>query len=478
MNDAPAQRAPKRRRRPPPIRRHAGRSTPFTVRQRGVALLMVLAAVSLLYVLAEQSRSEVEVYSLSAFAARDQLIAEYQAKSAVNLSRVVLHAEPTIRRAIAPILTPLMALMGRGLSAPPQIPIWEQADLIIGPFRGAEGGSSLGQLANVNFDEAKNLGGLTGLDSVRIIDEDSKINVNSLVRSSVAAIFTARQFQGLVANPELNPFFTERDSDGQFTDRPVLFGAIVDFVDWDDNAFDVNLLNTNAAQTGSTGSEDGFFYNSLRPSYRRRNAPLDSVEELRLIRGLADDDLWSRIIDPDPGNPTRRTVTVWGQGGVNVNTANAQTLLALICAFAVQAPQCNDATQASQFITSITMVQALTLSMGIPLFNSPQGFVATLQGRPPLGPMLQQLGLQPFTIPDSGALERNIAVESKVFSVYAEATVGTAHTRVHAVIDMRAQPALPSTFLRASGATLAPTGTGSLGVVAAGGGTIIHWRED
>jgi general secretion pathway protein K len=72
--------------------------------------------------------------------ARDQLIAEYQARSAVNLARVVLHAEPTIRRAITPMLTPLMAMMGRGLAAPPQIPIWEQADLIIGPFRGQEGG--------------------------------------------------------------------------------------------------------------------------------------------------------------------------------------------------------------------------------------------------------------------------------------------------------------------------------------------------
>jgi hypothetical protein len=125
------------------------------------------------------------------------------------------------------------------------------------------------------------------------------------------------------------------------------------------------------------------------------------------------------------------------------------------------------------------MVQALTLSMGIPLFNSAQNFVATLQGRPPLGPMLQQLGLQPFTIPDTGALERNIAVESKVFSVYAEATVGGAHTRLHAVIDMRPQPALPSTFLRASSPSLSTLTTGAgTAIVNAAGGTIIYWRED
>lgn len=467
----------------PPITRHGRlrrglRARPVGPRgQRGVALLMVLAAVALLYVLAEQSRDEVEVHTMAAFAARDQLIAECQARSGVNLARVVLHAEPTIRRAITPILAPMMALMGRGLSAPPQIPIWEQADLLIGPFRGQEGGSQLGDLAGVDFGTAKNLGGLTGLDNLRIVDEDAKINVNTLVRSSVAAIFTARQFQGLVASPELNPFFEQRDPDGQFTDRATFFTALVDYIDFDENQFDANQLNANAAQSTS-GPEDPTFYATLRPPYRRRNAPLDSVEELRMVRGLGDDDLWAKIIDPDPGNPLRRTVTVWGQGGLNVNTANAQTLLALICAFAVNAPQCQDIEQASRFITSITMVQALTLSMGIPLFNNAQNFVGTLQGRPPLGPMLQQLGFQPFVIPDTGALERNIAVESKVFSVYAEASVGQAHTRVHAVIDMRPQPALPSTFIRASGATLSQNSAGQLGALNLQGGSLIHWRED
>ena len=471
--------APRRRKRPPPVRRHAGRSTPVTVRQRGVALLMVLAAISLLYVLAEQSRDEVEVYTLSAFAGRDQLIAEYQAKSAVNLARVVLHAEPTIRRTLTPILAPMMALMGRGLTAPPQIPVWEQTDLIVGPFRGGDGGSALGELANIDFANGKNLGGLTGLDSIRVVDEDSQININTLVRSSVAAIFTGRQVIGLTTGTDMLPFFTGLDRDGQLTDQLTFVSSIVDYVDWDESQFDTSLLNPNAAQQGGVGSEDPLFYSNLRPPYRRRNAPLDSVDELRMIRGLGDDDLWARIVDPDPGNPTRRTMTVWGQGGLNVNTANAQTLLALICAFAVQAPQCSDLSQASQFITSITMVQALTLSMGIPLFNSAQNFVATLQGRPPLGPMLQQLGLQPFTIPDTGALERNIAVESKVFSVYAEATVGGAHTRLHAVIDMRPQPALPSTFLRASSPSLSTLTTGAgTAIVNAAGGTIIYWRED
>lgn len=197
-----------------------------------------------------------------------------------------------------------------------------------------------------------------------------------------------------------------------------------------------------------------------------------------MVRGLNDDDLWHAVVDPDPGNPRRRTLTVWGQGAVNVNTANAQTLLAMVCAYSPDAPQCVDPSMASSFITTITMIQGLTLSMGIPLFSSPANFVATVQGRPPLGTMLAQLGVQPFVVRDPSSLQRSVSTESKVFSIYSEAQVGRAHVRLHAVIDMRAQPMLPSTFMRASGMTVAPTAEGNLGVVSREGGTLLYWRED
>lgn len=464
---------PRRRRRLASRRARAGGAK----MQRGVALIMVLAAMSLLYVMAEQIRDEVETYTLAATVERDQLQAEVQARSGVNLARVLVHSEPTLRRAIAPVLVPLMAMMGRGFASPPQIPIWEQSDLLLGPFRGRDGATMLADLARLDMADARNLGGLTGLAPVVIVDEDSKINLNSVTRSSVAQILLGRQLTGLFANPALNPFFEQRDADGQFTDRSTLISHVIDYVDFDETAFDAQTLLAATARVSSAGPEDSF-YSRLRPSYRRRNAPFDSVQELRMVRGLNDDDLWHAVVDPDPGNPRRRTLTVWGQGAVNVNTANAQTLLAMVCAYSPDAPQCVDPSMASSFITTITMIQGLTLSMGIPLFSSPANFVATVQGRPPLGTMLTQLGVQPFVVRDPSSLQRSVSTESKVFSVYSEAQVGRAHVRLHAVIDMRAQPMLPSTFMRASGMTVAPTAEGNLGVVSREGGTLLYWRED
>jgi general secretion pathway protein K len=263
----------------------------------------------------------------------------------------------------------------------------------------------------------------------------------------------------------------------------LLVAALIDYGDGNTDMFDAqSLLSTNASATAATGPEDSF-YTSLRPPYARRNAPFDSVEELRMVRGLNDDDLWGSVVDPDPTNPRRRTLTVWGQGLVNVNSANGQTLLALICAFAPTSTQCTDPSAASQFVTGITMVQGFTLSMGVPLFNNTQSFMQTIQGRPPMGPMLAALGVQPFVI-NGPQLEQSITTESKVFSVYSEASVGLAHVRIHAVVDMRAQPAIPGTFLRAAGGRESTgtqtvvTASGNVATQTSAGGTIVYWREE
>lgn len=461
--------------------------------ERGVALLMVLTSVALLYVMAQQTRDEVEVSYAAAAAGRDQVIAHYEAKSGINLARLLLHAEPTIRRAITSQLGFLMALFG---GPPGQLPVWEQADTLFGAFRREGGTRSLTEAFGVGEQGAKNLGALRGAEPILIVDEDSKINVNGSYRGVEVSRREAARMVGLTSNPAYEPLFSQRDADGQFTDRAALLREIIDYSDADQTSFDIGQLITNDVTGAGAGGPEDNFYGSLRPTYPRRNAPFDSVNELRMVRGLGDDDLWAAIVDPDPSNPRRRNLTVWGTGQVNVNTANAQTLLALICAFGRANLACNDRTAARRFTTGITMVQGFTLSMGLPIFGSPQVFTATLQGRGMLGQLFKTMaGDQPIQISDTGGLERAITVESKVFSVFAAARVGLSYTRIHAVIDMRPQPQIDSTFLRVTtGGSDVPQAApvvdatrannlvqgpaGSVQQVDERGGTIIYWRED
>ena len=94
---------PFRRLRPkqPPRRRRSRRSRRS---RRGVALVLVLGALTILTVMLTETQDESSADFASALTARDQLIAEYAARSGVNLSRLLIAAEPTIRASLAPIL--------------------------------------------------------------------------------------------------------------------------------------------------------------------------------------------------------------------------------------------------------------------------------------------------------------------------------------------------------------------------------------
>ena len=91
-----------------------------------------------------------------------------------------------------------------------------------------------------------------------------------------------------------------------------------------------------------------------------------------MVRGITDD-FWSTFVDPDPTNPKKRVMTVWGQGTVNVNSANASRSTPSTCAGAPQAELCIDPLQMPLFLTGVTMAQGIT--MGAPLFGSPNDFM-------------------------------------------------------------------------------------------------------
>jgi general secretion pathway protein K len=142
--------------------------------RRGVALILVLAALTVLTVMLTEVQDESSAEFGSALSARDALVAEYAAKSAVNLSRLLIAAEPTIRRS----LTLVFALVG----GPRQIPVWAYADRILGAFNDQDGAESFAALAGVDPKLGKNLGFKGGGFELTIVDEDSKINFNVAAR--------------------------------------------------------------------------------------------------------------------------------------------------------------------------------------------------------------------------------------------------------------------------------------------------------
>jgi general secretion pathway protein K len=349
--------------------------------------------------------------------------------------------------------------MSGGKGGAPQIPVWEFTDRVMGAFNGLEGTESFKSMGGFDMTQGKNLG-MTGASfELTVVDEDSKINVNEPARGGAFnQSRLAAQLIGLIGSPANDPMFEGRDADGQFSDRQAVCSSVIDWTDPDQDTYVCDPNNP----TAQTSAAEDSFYQLLKRPYPRKNAAFDSLQELHKLRGFSDD-FWATFVEPDPDAPDKRTLTVWGQGTINVNTANAQTLLAFICSQAPASRMCVDPAEAAKFLGAVSMARMFT--KGVPLFFSPKMFIKALSARPApaggaaggaaaaaagasqggfIGPILSALQLEPVTFLSESQAEKMIAVESKLFSIYATGVVksGKRETRVriHAVVDFRNAP--------------------------------------
>ena len=133
-----------------------------------------------------------------------------------------------------------------------------------------------------------------GLMTAKIVDERGKLNLNDLASTDPnarkdKALRVKRLFHLLQVNPDL-------------------VDAIADWVDAD--------------EIPEPAGAESNFYQSLRPPYRAANAPLQTLREMRLIKGMT----------PEIMDKLLQYVTVYPQEGeskVNVNTADSLVLQAL-----------------------------------------------------------------------------------------------------------------------------------------------------
>jgi general secretion pathway protein K len=134
-----------------------------------------------------------------------------------------------------------------------------------------------------------------GLLTAQIEDERGKLNLNDLaaggdpIAKGKRILRVKRLFELLQINPDL-------------------VDAIVDWVDQDEKP--------------EPAGAESLYYQTLRPSYRAANAPLQTLLELRLIKGMT----------PEIIAKLSKLVTVYpqeGEGKVNVNTADLLVLQAL-----------------------------------------------------------------------------------------------------------------------------------------------------
>lgn len=129
----------------------------------------------------------------------------------------------------------------------------------------------------------------------KLTDLQGCFNINSLFVNNAVNITARTRFQKMLSDQRINADVVD---------------AVIDWLDSD--------VNT----TLPNGAEDGYYMNLEKP-YRTANQPMQSVSELRLVKGFEDPGVFNKIA---PGLCAFGVATAIG---INVNTAPAEVLSSL-----------------------------------------------------------------------------------------------------------------------------------------------------
>ncbi len=232
--------------------------------QRGVALLVVAFGLSLVAVLVQIFIYRSQIHHRSAIAEGERLRARYYAYSTLEIARIFLRVQ-------AKFIDNNSMAQNLGLDMTQLVPT-------IIPLFFDEGLAS-----KMLGGEALGLGALPEKGS-GVLDvfrpEEGRINVNCAYNSTQLERFNQLTL-GLFLDRRYDELFGRVLDDGQTLDRPSQVAAIVDYIDLDQSS------------TGSTEDENSYYKNLPQPSLSRNNL-LDTVSDLRLIRGV-DDIFWANF---------------------------------------------------------------------------------------------------------------------------------------------------------------------------------------
>jgi general secretion pathway protein K len=264
--------------------------------QKGIALIAVVTALAMTGIIATEFGTKTNIDELGAVDARDQMKAEFLARSSMNLSELIMRLQqvldsPQVQQQLGPMQ------------------ITDYADLFMSAFGGTDQ-----ELADQGIvgDAAKGFGGEVGSFGVKISTDDGKINVNCANGKREYAQLTYTLVESIYYFPAFDPLFQDPDADGWRRDRRLQTQSIIDYIDADRE-------QAHLPDDPGGGAED-YGYENLRDPYKAKNHYLDSIDELKLARGV-DDRFWT-LFGP--------SFTVYGGCKLNVRSVDDPRIIAAI----------------------------------------------------------------------------------------------------------------------------------------------------
>ena len=419
------------------------RSIPL--QHRGVALILVLTTIAILTSIGVDFSYSSRVSLKLAENLRDGTRAYYMARSAINLSRLLLHFQKQVDQLGGQLTQGLTQMLSGGKTPAPKTPVagaaqtatpssslgirlWEILPIDSNAFGALMAGSIEGldqrspsetqpiPLAPGEKGAATHsFGGFDGAFNAKIVDENSRINVQGLDGLGGAPLATLIQLRAMMSDPKYDFIFDEEDANRDRVRRDDVIIAMKDWIDIDETGTAIDPTNTaNPFVNGFT--DENAAYDRYEPRYKAKNSRFDSLDELYMVRGV-NDRFMAAFGD---------RLTIWPDinAKLNINTNDPQQMLTNIL-IAAQNP--NDPALRDPRLLQ-TILQEIQLRKMFSFFGmSAQDFVSILQAN--------RIRLRPEIDPKiNGNASTFFGSTSDTFRITATGRVGRIEKQVTAVI--------------------------------------------
>ena len=278
--------------------------------QQGVAILMVLIALAILFPFTASFNYKARVDWQSAVNHGDEIRARAVQRGAMQLSVLMFELQRMVFNQ-----KQFRDFMGA-------MDITQLAPYLMSIFGTEDGAEGLAALAGIDVNTpALNELSLDGGGSfeVRLEAESGKLNVNCFAvdkqgkedpRGRVAQTLEAMMLPKLY-----DPLFDEEKSDGQRYNRQYTLQRIVDYIDSDTKRYDAYRLRQSSRDEAAE-----YRYSERADAYEPRHARLDSLLELHLVESVDDD--WMAAFSNE--------LTIYGGCKVNLNFASADQIAGVL----------------------------------------------------------------------------------------------------------------------------------------------------
>jgi general secretion pathway protein K len=219
-------------------------------------------------VIVSEFSTDTDVDYIAATNARDEMRAHFLARSGANLAHLVIRVQTDVIDKNRDLLGDL------------------QLGEFLGLFMGAFGGSGeeLEDIAKTlgagSSKELKGLGLQEGSFNVEMTTEDGRTNLNCANGNDQTKANLKAKLEALFYPDAFNVIFQNADAEGWRRDRPTQVAAFMDYVD------------TGTGKLDTPGASEEYGYEGLDDRYKPKNNYVDTIGELRQVRGV-DDRFWT-----------------------------------------------------------------------------------------------------------------------------------------------------------------------------------------